>query len=72
MPRSRLVPSMATPSSATRPLVGVKSPATHFKMVDLPQPEGPRNTTISPTPGLSCTSKVMSSIAGTGSPLRER
>ena len=28
-----------------------------FKIVDLPQPEGPRKTTISPTPGLSAMSK---------------
>ncbi len=48
MPRSRPTSSTGWPSTSTWPCVGTSRPATALRMVDLPQPEGPRKTTISP------------------------
>ena len=70
MPRSLLVPSTSVPSTRTLPLVGFMSPAIHLRSVLLPQPEGPRNTTTSPVPGLSAIEKDTSFTACTGSPAR--
>ncbi len=53
MPRSAPGPVTSWPSSSTRPVVGVSSPATMRSSVDLPQPDGPRMVTKS----LSATSK---------------
>ena len=39
---------MTAPSSTTRPWVGVSSPEIARSMVDLPQPEPPITTRISP------------------------
>src|SRR5262245_45950225 len=62
MPRSGPGPPTGTPSSSTRPLVGVSSPATMRSSVDLPQPDGPRIARKS----LSATSKASGSMARVG------
>ena len=54
MPRSR--PDARRPAArraGSRPSSARSRPATAFRIVDLPQPDGPRKTTISPSPGLS-------------------
>src|SRR5829696_4972340 len=38
------------PPISTRPAVSVSNPATHFKVVVLPAPEGPSSTKNSPSP----------------------
>src|ERR1700744_103823 len=48
------------PAMLISPLVGCSRPATQRKVVVLPQPEGPSNTTISP----AGTAKLTPSIAG--------
>src|SRR5471030_2277741 len=48
------------PAMLISPDVGCSSPATQRKVVVLPQPEGPRSTTISP----AGTAKLTPSIAG--------
>jgi hypothetical protein len=46
---SRLGPSTSCPLTRTRPVVGVSSPPTMRITVVLPQPDGPTNTTNSPS-----------------------
>ena len=43
MPRSAPGAATGAPSSSTRPVVGVSSPATMRSSVDLPQPDGPED-----------------------------
>src|ERR1700681_1792289 len=58
MPRSG--DDTTRPAMLISPEVGCSSPATQRKVVVLPQPEGPRSTTISP----AGTAKLTPSIAG--------
>src|SRR4051794_38402876 len=44
---SSLLPTSGSPASETSPSVGVSSPATMFRSVDLPQPDGPITATNS-------------------------
>src|SRR5580765_6315435 len=50
-------PCTGSPSMRTSPAVGVMKPAITFRMVDLPQPDGPSRHTNSPSP----TERLMSS-----------
>ncbi|SHX19080.1 Uncharacterised protein [Mycobacteroides abscessus subsp. abscessus] len=63
MPRSRDVVVTGSPSARTRPASGFSSPASARSTVDLPQPDGPVSTRISP----GCTVRLSSST--TGSPV---
>ena len=49
MPFSRLGPSTRRPSSRISPVLGVSRPPTIRMTVVLPQPDGPTNTTNSPS-----------------------
>src|SRR5690349_22898211 len=66
MPRSAPGPVTGAPSSSTRPVVGVSSPATMRSSVDLPQPEGPSRQMKS----LSATVSDVGSSARVGGPPR--
>src|SRR5437867_12049486 len=63
MPRSGPGPVMGRPRSRAWPVVAGKRPATMFRIVLLPQPEGPRKTRNSPTPGSSWTVRLTSRMA---------
>src|SRR5205814_5403281 len=64
MPRSAPGPVTGAPSSSTRPVVGVSSPATIRSSVDLPQPDGPSTQMKS----LSATASDVGSSARVGGP----
>ena len=66
MPRSAPGPATGAPSSSTRPVVGVSSPATMRSSVDLPQPDGPRIVMKS----LSATASDTGCSATVGAPPR--
>ncbi len=63
MPRSGPGPVTGAPRTRAWPVVGKKSPATMLRIVLLPQPEGPRKTRNSPTPGSSRTTRLTSLMA---------
>ena len=63
MPRSGPGPVIGFPRSSAWPVVGGYSPATMFRIVLLPQPDGPRKTRNSPAPGTSSTWRSMSRMA---------
>src|SRR6267143_2246309 len=60
MPRSGPGPVIGRPRRSASPVVGGKRPATMLRIVLFPQPEGPRKTRNSPTPGSSRTARLMS------------
>src|SRR5882762_969176 len=66
MPRSAPGPTTGTPSSNTRPAVGVSRPATIRNSVDLPHPDGPMIVMKS----LSATASVVGCSASVGGPPR--
>src|SRR5256885_9822729 len=66
MPRSAPGPVTGAPSSSTRPVVGVSSPATIRSSVDLPQPDGPSTQMKS----LSATASDVGSSARVDGPPR--
>src|SRR5881409_3285835 len=68
MPRSGPGPVMALPRSSASPVVAGNSPATMLRMVLFPQPEGPRKTRNSPTPGSSRTVRLTSRTASKARP----
>src|SRR6476619_5166267 len=72
MPRSRPTPVTSLPSSSTSPFVGGSRPATALRIVDFPQPDGPRKTTISPQSGLLTMSNETSRTASVARPDRSR
>src|SRR6185436_6489567 len=63
MPRSGPGPVMGWPRRRACPVVAGNKPATMLRIVLLPQPEGPRKTRNSPTPGSSRTVRFTSRMA---------
>src|SRR5215510_6771825 len=53
MPRSRPGPGTGRPPTRTSPSVGCRNPAIRFRIVLLPQPDGPMIEMNSPRPGAS-------------------
>ena len=67
MPFSRLGPVISRPWSVMAPVLGVSSPPTMRITVVLPQPEGPTNTTNSPSAMLSESGRTTSMMPPRGS-----
>ena len=67
MPRSAPGPVTAFPPTVTVPRVGRRKPATMFKSVVLPQPDGPSTATISPAPIVSETRSSACTLPPSGS-----